>query len=294
MSSSFNEKILNAVSNIAVATGTTNPFAGKWVSILGDSISTFPGYIPEGLTANVHEGFDDVSKEWWHILLTKLGGKLCVNYSGSGMKIAGTDATLSAAYKHYAQKLHREAGKEYINLDGSKSTSDEVINPDVILIMLGTNDYIDNSVFCDFSDNAYLSAQCYNDSILSDNSYNDVGLAYGRILFNIIGTYPYATVYCITPPLAKGGSGGYPFPNSANWSMPLLDELIRQLSIKFAVKQISLLHMSVRSSGAYVGSDKFLLDDGIHPTTEGHKLIAKACYYTMMNDYVSWNNRNDI
>ena len=291
--SSFDEKILNAVSDIATVTGTINPFRDKWVSILGDSISTFPGYIPEDLTANVHEGFDDVSKEWWHILLTKLGGKLCVNYSGSGMKISGTDDTLSAAYKHYAQKLHREAGKEYVNLDGSTSTSDEVINPDVILIMLGTNDYTDNSSFTAIG-TEYLSSECFKDSILLDSSYTDVGIAYGRILFNLISTYPYATVYCITPPMVRPDGGSYPFPNSAKWSMPLLDELIRQLSIKFAVKQISLLHMSVRSSSAYVGSDKFLLDDGIHPTTEGHKLIAKACYYTMMNDYVSWNNRNEI
>ena len=76
--------------------------------------------------------------------------------------------------------------------------------------------------------------------------------------------------------------------------MPLLDELIRTLSIKFAVKQISLLHMNVRGSGAYVGSDKFLLSDGIHPTTEGHKLIAKACYYAMLKDPVSWGTRNEI
>ena len=46
MSNSFNEKILNAVSDIA--TIVNNPFKDKWVSILGDSISTYEGYIPEG------------------------------------------------------------------------------------------------------------------------------------------------------------------------------------------------------------------------------------------------------
>ena len=76
----------------------------------------------------------------------------------------------------------------------------------------------------------------------------------------------------------SSSSENYPFPNTAKWTMALLDEVVRQLSIKFTVKHISLLHMSARASGAYVGSDKFLLSDGIHPTTEGHKLIAKECY----------------
>ena len=292
--SSFDEKILNAVSDIAAATaGATNPFKGKWVSILGDSISTFPGFIPEGLTANDHEGFDTVDKEWWHILLTKLGAKLCVNYSGAGVKITGTDDTLSAAYKHYALTLHREADKEYINLDGTKSTSSTRIDPDVIFVMLGTNDYTDNATFSDFT-LADLSTNVKKNNEVADTVYSDVKTAYERILYDLFATYPNATIYCITPPMVRKSSGDYPFPNTAEWSMPLLDELIRTLSIKFAVKQISLLHMNVRGSGAYVGSDKFLLADGIHPTTEGHKLISKACYYTMMNDYVSWNNRNEI
>ena len=67
MSNSFNEKILNAVSDIA--TIVNNPFKDKWVSILGDSISTYKGYIPEGNSNYCpNDDVNDVSKTWWHIL----------------------------------------------------------------------------------------------------------------------------------------------------------------------------------------------------------------------------------
>ena len=288
---SFDEKILNAVSDIAAS--TNNPFKDKYVSILGDSISTYEGYIPEGLIANEHEGFDTVDKEWWHILLSKLDAKLCVNYSCSGMRISGTDSILSAAYKHYASQLHREADKEYINLDGSKSTFEEVINPDVILIMLGTNDYQNNAIFSDFT-HADLSTQQKTNAELTDNTlFTDVKTAYERILYDIITTYQNATVYCITAPPSRNGQG-YPFPNSAGWAIPLLDRLIDDLCVKYSCKHISLFNLGIRATSAYVGSDKFLLSDKIHPTTEGHKLIAKECYRVMISDNVSWGTRNDI
>ena len=292
--SSFDEKILNAVSDIAAATGTTNPFRDKYVSILGDSISTFPGFIPEGLVANDHEGFDDVSKEWWHILLMKLGANLCVNYSGSGMRISGTDSTLSAAYLHYATKLTQQAGDKFIKADGKTYTlGNGTREPDVILIMLGTNDYINSATFSDFT-HADLSTEQKTNAELTDNTlFNDVKTAYERILYDVITTYPNATVYCITPPPSKI-SGGFPFPNSAGWAMPLLDRLIDDLCVKYACKHISLFNLGIRAINAYVGSDKFLLSDKIHPTTEGHKLIAKECYRVMMTDYVSWGTRNDI
>lgn len=288
---SFDEKILNVVSDIAAS--TNNPFKDKYVSILGDSISTYEGYIPEGLIANEHKGFDTVDKEWWHILLSKLDAKLCVNYSCSGMRISGTDSILSAAYKHYASQLHREADKEYINLDGSKSTFEEVINPDVILIMLGTNDYQNNAIFSDFT-HADLSTQQKTNAELTDNTlFTDVKTAYERILYDIITTYQNATVYCITAPPSKNGQG-YPFPNSAGWAIPLLDRLIDDLCVKYSCKHISLFNLGIRAINAYVGSDKFLLSDKIHPTTEGHKLIAKECYRVMISDNVSWGTRNDI
>ena len=287
------DTINNDITTLKKSGDTFNPFKDKWVSILGDSISTFPGYIPDGMIANDHDGFDTVDKEWWHILLTKLGAKLCVNYSCSGMKLSGTDSKLSACYKQYATKLHRVAGNTYPNLDSSTSTPTEDINPDIIFVYLGTNDFTGNATMTEFEYSDMRSEMPETSNIASEK-YADVKYAYMFLLMDILRTYPYATIYCITPQTIKTASTSYPFTNDSTWAMTNLDELVRQLCVKFAAKQISLIHCGIRGNGAFVGSDKFLLSDGIHPTTEGHKLIAKACYYSMINDPVSWNTRNEI
>ena len=154
--SSFDEKILNAVKSLS-GDDTTNPYEGKWVSILGDFCSTFPGYVLEGLQANSYTKLDTVDKMWWYQLITKLDAKLCVNCSSAGMFASATNLVNSAAYQGYGSKLHREAGKEYINLDGSKSTYDEVINPDVVFVYLGDNDFLSSSAIGDYSDNVLKS-----------------------------------------------------------------------------------------------------------------------------------------
>ena len=43
---SIDEKLLNVLSDVSQR--VNNPFKDKWISILGDSISTYDGWIPEG------------------------------------------------------------------------------------------------------------------------------------------------------------------------------------------------------------------------------------------------------
>ena len=60
---------------------------GKTVSILGDSISTFEGYIPEGYLAYYPGNdmtLDDVNDTWWMKMLQNTGMELLVNGSWSG------------------------------------------------------------------------------------------------------------------------------------------------------------------------------------------------------------------
>lgn len=71
-------------------------FEGKYFSILGDSISTYAGYIPEGnkvYYTGENAGVDDVSQTWWSIVGKTLGMTLAVNNSWSGSKISDIDAT---------------------------------------------------------------------------------------------------------------------------------------------------------------------------------------------------------
>lgn len=94
-----------------------------YVSILGDSISTFEGTIPDGYATYYPQG-DVVSANdlWWNILIKNLGVNLLINNSYSGSFVSrGT------AYGASISRLN--------NLAEGNNT------PDVVIIYLGTNDF---------------------------------------------------------------------------------------------------------------------------------------------------------
>ena len=69
----------------------------KSVSILGDSYSTFQGYLQPSTNyvwynAGKHDNTDvtKVQQTWWHQLISSKGLRLCVNNSFSGATICNT------------------------------------------------------------------------------------------------------------------------------------------------------------------------------------------------------------
>lgn len=102
-----------------------NNYTGKSFAIIGDSISTYQSYIPDGFscfypypTADV----SDVNKTWWMQVINSVGGSLFVNNSYSGSCVADSS---SSATKNM-ERL------EYTTING--------VTPDVILIYMGSND----------------------------------------------------------------------------------------------------------------------------------------------------------
>lgn len=120
------EAVTTAAAN-AQAAINTSVYAGKTLSIYGDSISTFQGWIPEGnatwyyTTGNgMPNGVEDA---YWKKLLGALGMTLMVNNSWSGRRVSGSEAN---------------AGWKAANI--AQLASGGTV-PDVILIEMGTNDF---------------------------------------------------------------------------------------------------------------------------------------------------------
>lgn len=71
---------------------------GRRVSVLGDSYSTFEGYLTPANNAVWYfenhrpelTDVQDVSQTWWHLLISERGWKLCRNNSFSGATICNT------------------------------------------------------------------------------------------------------------------------------------------------------------------------------------------------------------
>ena len=258
---SFDEKIFNAVSDMANI--ANNPFKDKWVSILGDSISTFANYIPEENTTYYPAGDVNLEfKTWWHILLTKLGAKLCVNNSYGGRKVCG-DA--DADVKNAVNKLHRVAGQKYINLDGKYETATEDVQPDIILVLLGTNDF-----------NAGVTLGSLEMKYLGTSNFTtDFYKSYNCLLVSLIINYPKTQIYCLDG--IYDGNFNFIGTNSAGNRQPEFINAIIEIAKFTTVHCLHPYNICVTD----VTKDEYMIDK-LHPNAKMMKMIANQCYREML------------
>ena len=106
------------------------------VMILGDSYSTFEGYIPTGFAAYYSEqkgttDVDKVTQTWWHKLLQETGSTLCLNSSWSGTTICHTGYDASdCSDKSFVARFEKLQKEEFFK-------KNEI---NTLLIFGGTND----------------------------------------------------------------------------------------------------------------------------------------------------------
>ena len=287
----FEEKILNAVTDISNA--STNPFKDKWVSILGDSISTYKGFNPEGQDYTEQPDLKTVKDTWWGYLLDKLGAKLCVNNSQNGITCCGGQGVVS---KDRHKMLHREADKSYRNLDDSITTEKERIDPDIILVFLGHNDY-------NCHDKAFGKVDLREPKAIDFKDITNVCNGFESLMNGLTYAYPYATVYIMNP-IYVGDSDKTQWPLSGNsfndptadgyWTQPELAENIRLLTVKYGLHYIATNQIGILPTTEHSGTDKFLYSGGSHPTAAGHRIIGHKVMSSMLNDYAGWAVRKLI
>lgn len=107
------------------------------LSILGDSYSTYKGWIPKDYEAWYENGstsepndVTDVEQTWWHMLCEEKNFKMLQNCSYSGSTICNTGyVPLLSAHISFIKRMKRELGQEQME------------KPDVLIVFGGTNDY---------------------------------------------------------------------------------------------------------------------------------------------------------
>lgn len=113
---------------------TEGRFSGKYLSVLGDSISSYEGYISEGLYPGYNSGYDmDVTDMWWYEMAKLTGMNICeINAS------AGSGVT--------------NLGEEQFKGNGERCTQLERpgCKPDVIFVLLGINDFFNQVAYENF------------------------------------------------------------------------------------------------------------------------------------------------
>lgn len=276
----------------AMISALKSKYAGKKISIIGDSISTFGGYSnnasnnsttgSNAVYYNTNSNISTVDQTYWMKLIDALDMELCVNNSWSGGRVYGKNET---SYKDSSvfrsTQLHRDA-------NGTR------VDPDVILFFYGINDINNKVAFgnlleqLDGANNRNeeleivdawfkaLLAKNANGSV-AGSTYNSFQEAYALSLYNMKTNYANAEIYCVNLiPCEKylnNNGGTYEVMENYNYFYELMVDYF-DLAL---VDQYSELSENYYSFAPYYTNAADLL----HPNAGGHTKFAKRIIKAM-------------
>lgn len=225
---------------------SSDKYRGKKLSILGDSISTYAGYIPEGQSAFYNGsncGVTSVNQTWWMRIINTLGMTLEVNNSWGGGRVSKTRST----YTEESSGIYR----------ADKLGTD----PDVIIAYLGINDF-----------NGEVSTTVFSNS-------------YEQMIDNMLAAYPDAEIFCATlPPCERNGSIGDPEINDDGVYLSEYNQIIRNAVLAKGVKLADFADCGItyNTLSRYMGDWEDSTQRALHPNAEGMALIAEQAITNML------------
>ncbi|MDV7752657.1 SGNH/GDSL hydrolase family protein [Enterococcus casseliflavus] len=213
----------------------------KKISFLGDSITTYAGYIPTGNVAFYPSSgaIKDVNLTWWKKLIDKSSGKLelLVNNSWSGSRVTTTGGTDSSG------------------ITRAELLDNQTDSPDIIIVYMGVNDFNNNVPIGTFDGSSALP-----------NVTTTFGEAYGILLNKVVNKYPTAKVYCATIPI--NSRGPYPRTNANGDTLASYNDRIRKIGESFGADILDF----ARAGFNHVSAANFT-SDGLHPNESGMTIM---------------------
>ena len=235
-------------------------YAGKIISIMGDSISTFKGCIPAGNATWYPRGeVNSSDKTWWSLLLGLTGAELGINNSWSGSRVSNTSETNSG---NLGPDRCMPAIARIESLDDNGT-------PDIILLFGGTND-INNGVPLGTFDKNVAPGTVDLTTTIWDNFAD----GYKTTIMRMQHYYPYARIVCITP-MYKGSGNNY------NKRLDSFVSVIKDISDYFGIYCIDLRKCGINPGN--FAPEYGLMIDGLHPDAKGMELIANYVYLQLNN-----------
>lgn len=264
----------NAITNINKESSAC-PFAGKVVSVLGDSISAMRGYIPvaDGWNLNHDPQYSPgssfgVNDMWWKIVIDRLGAKLGICDAWDGTTVRNTVTTDSGKT---GPNTYIGSSTRLINL-ASNGT------PDLILVYAGTND---TRSITTSSAGTFDATKEYvpmtEDELYTNITENTLANAYTALIRKLQYLYPTAKIACICP------AYGRPFGLYPQGRMMAL-KVIRDVCDYFGVLFIDPVKAGLNINNTYNGVYTYF-KDGIHPNKDGMKLIGDYVYKQIKNTF---------
>lgn len=232
-------------------------YKGKIISILGDSISTFAGYIPEADGVNLKHRprypqdnlLTDVNDTWWMKLINTLGAKLGVNDSWAGSTVSN----------------FRDHNEKDFGPDAAMASQTRIRNlaangtPDLILFFGGTNDAGKMIEKGRFNPAHKLNLTSYK--------WDSFAEAYSETLLRLRYFYPDSEIVAISPSI----SGGY-YDNSR---LSEFADLALEICLHYSIECVD-----IRFSGLTLS----MLPDTLHPNAQGMECIYQSVLNKLKED----------
>lgn len=236
-------------------TSVSNKLKGKKISILGDSISTFAGYIPSGYATFYPSGdISTVDKTWWKQLIDNNEMVLVKNASWSGSCVTGNSSSSSDAF----------AGCSTARIN---ALSDGTNTPDIIIVYIGINDFA-------LSYHREVGDYDGSTTIPSEGTIETFSEAYGLMLYKILSNYPSSKIFCCTlletahGSYDTGGNMVFPTKNNNGAVLSQYNDKIRTITKNLGARVIDL-----HSCGIHYWNLSNNTTDKLHPNAKGAVII---------------------
>lgn len=231
-----------------------NSLAGKRLSIMGDSLSTFDGWIPPAYVVfyPFNGEVSSVEDTWWMSLISDTGMELCANASSAGSicvgDSTGVDNPKYGCSGYRIQELTGDHG-EY---------------PDIILVYMGTNDLLVGTPLGN------------NDGTknVEEGMITDFSDAYCLILDKLASAYPTALIFCCGLPQIGDWGTDQPFvtfENDLGLTSADYNRCIEQIAEARGCPYINLYDCGIVPENMHE-----YVTDGVHFNPEGMKLIKES------------------
>ena len=235
-------------------------YQGKKCAIVGDSISTFSGYMPSGYETYYPQGeVSDVSECWWKIVCDVFG-MTPVNCSWSGSKVTGAPKG-ETAYAACSDQRITDCGR-----NGA---------PDIIIFYIGCNDW---------GNEVSLGTWNVNSAIIDDSEYtpsqtiSDFRAAYALMLKKAKLAYPLAKIFCCTilDDVRRDSNVGYPSNNGNGVTTFTWNQSIKEVAEALGASVIDLHACGLNFFNIVEHSVDVSKGQpaGLHPDIWGHSQMA--------------------
>lgn len=244
----------------------------KKVSFLGDSISTYQGYVPSEYAVFYPKGdINSVEKTWWYQVCENTGMVLLKNASWSGSTCHGNASSITNAV----------AGCSDARIN---DLSDGENNPDIVIILIGINDLgPTDTPIGNWTSNSAIPENSTNISTFSE--------AYALMVSKILTKYPDCRVFCCT--LLQTGKGTkdeittgiYPTTNSSRVTLEDYNKVIRDVANGLGCDIINTTNCGIH----FWNFEKYTVDnptpDYLHPNAAGATMLANKVIAELLAKY---------